>query len=126
MNECKVCHKTTNLVHSGVDALLLNVMENIYQICYDCANNQVPKENKVSEPARIIIDDVDWTKKLEEDYEHYMEQCFDSVDDGPEDFKTLSGDIFCGCQTCITREQLFFLVPKIIQGYKEGRLTIEE
>lgn len=40
MSECKVCHKTTDLVHSGVDALLLNVMENIYQICYDCANKQ--------------------------------------------------------------------------------------
>lgn len=49
MSECKVCHKTTNLVHSGVDALLLNVMENIYKICYDCANKQTPNEQNQGE-----------------------------------------------------------------------------
>ena len=80
----------------------------------------------MSEPAKIIIDDVPWTKQLEEDYEEYLGKCFDSLEEDDEEFQTLSGDIFCGCQTCITREQLFFLVPKIIQGYKEGKLTIEE
>lgn len=79
----------------------------------------------MSKQPVIIIEDTAWAKDLEQSYEAYMEKCFDSVEEDIE-FQTLSGDIFCGCQTCITREQLFFLVPKIIEGYKKGLVTLEE
>jgi hypothetical protein len=36
--KCEVCGKTEGLVYSGVDALLLGVMDRIEKICYDCAN----------------------------------------------------------------------------------------
>ena len=46
MATCKKCDTETNIVHSGVDALLLGVMEDIYKICYACAN---AKEEKTEE-----------------------------------------------------------------------------
>ncbi len=36
--KCIECGKTEGLVYSGVDALLLGVMDQIEKICYDCAN----------------------------------------------------------------------------------------
>jgi hypothetical protein len=40
MNKCETCGKTEGLVYSGVDALLLGVLDKIESICYDCANAQ--------------------------------------------------------------------------------------
>lgn len=75
----------------------------------------------------FFIHDADWSKNIEEQYEEYMWSC-ESIIDGeePDDFTTLSGELFCGCSTCYTREQLFFLVPKIIQAYKDGKVTLNE
>jgi hypothetical protein len=75
----------------------------------------------------FFIHDKNWSKNIEEQYEEYMWNC-ESIIDGeePDDFTTLSGDPFCGCSTCYTREQLFFLVPKIIQAYKDGKITLNE
>ena len=38
METCKVCSEAKPLVHSGVDALLLNCLDSLGEICYDCAN----------------------------------------------------------------------------------------
>lgn len=38
MNTCKNCGTQENIVYSGVDAFLLECMEDIEKICYDCAN----------------------------------------------------------------------------------------
>lgn len=38
MSKCETCGKTDGIVHSGVDALILQVMDRIEKICYDCAN----------------------------------------------------------------------------------------
>jgi hypothetical protein len=39
MKSCEVCGSTENqLVYSGVDALILGVMDQLEKICYDCAN----------------------------------------------------------------------------------------
>jgi hypothetical protein len=48
--------------------------------------------------------------------------------DGEEDniTETLSEEPFCGCANCFWRETLFFLVPKIIKGYEEGKIELEE
>ena len=71
--------------------------------------------------------DQDWAKNLETAYEEYVWQC-EALIDGEEadDFTPLSGEPFCGCTTCYTREQLFFLIPRIISAYKEGKIVLTE
>ena len=73
----------------------------------------------------FYLEDDQWSKELETQYEEYMWSC-DSIVDGeePDDFTTLSGEPFCGCSTCYTREQLFFLVPRIIKAYKAGKIKL--
>jgi hypothetical protein len=41
MNTCFICQTKNNLVHSGVDALLLECLNSIGKICYDCANRDL-------------------------------------------------------------------------------------
>lgn len=72
------------------------------------------------------ITDVEWAQKLETEYEEYMWKCEETIDEEDSDFTPLSGEVFCGCTTCYSREQLFFLVPKIIKAYKEGKIELEE
>jgi len=75
----------------------------------------------------FYIKDTSWSKTLEQTFEGYIWNC-ESIIDGeePDNFTTLSGEPFCGCSTCYTREQLFFLVPQIIRAYKEGKITLNE
>ena len=71
--------------------------------------------------------DEQWAKDLESKYEEYLWDCESSIDgEESENFTTLSGEPFCGCTTCYSREQLFFLVPKIIKAYKEGKIVLTE
>lgn len=35
---CKYCNTEENIVHSGTDAFVLGCLDNLYKICYDCAN----------------------------------------------------------------------------------------
>lgn len=76
---------------------------------------------------KVVINDDAWAKKLETEYEEYMWNC-ESVVDGeePDNFVTLSGEPFCGCSTCYTREQLFFLIPRIIDASQKGQVAVEE
>lgn len=78
----------------------------------------------------FFIEDTEWAAKLTSDFEDYIWDCEGSVDFDPEnegpEFETLSGEPFCGCSICFTREQLFFLVPKIIKAYKNGQITLNE
>ena len=75
-----------------------------------------------------VIHDVEWSRQLEAAFETYIATCeeqIDWVEGEPEPTPTLSGEPFCGCSTCYTREQLFFLVPHIIDGYISGKLGIK-
>jgi hypothetical protein len=75
----------------------------------------------------FFIENIEWSKELEKKYQDYMWQCESSIDGEEEDdFVTLSGQPFCGCDTCYTREQLFFLTPYIIKGYKNGDVSLSE
>jgi len=40
MAKCNKCNTQDNIVHSGVDALLLGVLDQIEQVCYACANQR--------------------------------------------------------------------------------------
>lgn len=73
----------------------------------------------------FFLNDDHWSKELELTFENYIWNCESSIDgEEPDGFETLSGQPFCGCQTCYTREQLFFLVPRIIKAYNEGKITL--
>jgi hypothetical protein len=75
----------------------------------------------------FTIENIEWSQALEEEYQEYMWQCEASMDGEEDDeFVTLSGEPFCGCDTCYTREQLFFLSPRLIKGYKNGDITLTE
>ena len=80
----------------------------------------------MSTNKKIILNDTDWAKTLESAYEEYMWQCEASIDgEEDDDFETLSGELFCGCTTCYVREQLFFLIPQIIEAYEEKKIEVE-
>ena len=75
----------------------------------------------------FYLNDDAWAKELETSFSDYMWNCEASIDgEEPDDFKTLSGEPFCGCSPCFWREALFFLVPRIIHGYNEGKISLEE
>jgi hypothetical protein len=74
------------------------------------------------------VNDEAWAQDLEKGVEDYTDMLFEAVWDGTEEVvpETLSGEPFCGCSSCFWRETLFFLVPKIIKGYEDGKLELEE
>ena len=76
----------------------------------------------------FAINDQDWAHELEKGVEDYTDMLFEAVWDGTEDEieETLSGQPFCGCSSCFWRETLFFLVPKLIRGYEDGKIELEE
>jgi hypothetical protein len=76
----------------------------------------------------FVINDQAWAHDLEKGVEDYTDMLFEAIHEGGEDSidETISGELFCGCSPCFWRETLFFLIPKIIRGYEEGKLELEE
>ena len=76
----------------------------------------------------FIVNDEAWAHDLEKGVEDYTDMLFEAVWEGTEDVisETLSGELFCGCSSCFWRETLFFLVPKLIAGYEEGKIELED
>jgi hypothetical protein len=77
------------------------------------------------------IVDFQWSQELENKFTDYISNCeslieWDFYNDTEPEFETLSGQPFCGCETCYVREQLFFLVPRIIEAYKKGQIVVPE
>ena len=44
MNKCLDCNTDNNIVHSGVDAFALGVMDLVGSVCYSCANNRLQEK----------------------------------------------------------------------------------
>jgi hypothetical protein len=80
----------------------------------------------MSKENLFYINDTDWASELCNEYEDYIAYCESQAFDDEVDVETVSGEYFCGCQTCYTREQLMFLVPRIIKAYNEGKLSLSE
>ena len=76
----------------------------------------------------FVLNDQEWGHQLEVGVEAYTDMLFEAVwsTDEEEVSETLSGQPFCGCSQCFWRETLFYLVPKIIKGYEEGKVTLEK
>ncbi len=49
MNTCSACNTTENIVHSGVDAFALGVMDRVGQICYECAHAEYRRNYLIEE-----------------------------------------------------------------------------
>ena len=45
MNTCIDCNTENNIVHSGIDAFALEVMQWVGQICYPCAQEHYNMQN---------------------------------------------------------------------------------
>jgi hypothetical protein len=72
----------------------------------------------------FIINDEKWAEKLQEGVEEYLMRCQDSIDED-EEFETLSGQPYCGCNVCYFREMLFFSSPIIMKGQNEGKIELD-
>lgn len=74
------------------------------------------------------INDQSWAEELERGVEAYTDMLFEAVYEGTEDeiTETLSGEPFCGCSRCFWRETLFYVVPKLLKGYEEGKIELED
>jgi hypothetical protein len=78
--------------------------------------------------TEFSINDPEWAEELERGLEAYTDMLFDAVFEGTTDeiTETLSGEPFCGCSQCFWRETLFYLTPKLLRAYEEGKIQLEE
>ncbi len=74
------------------------------------------------------IVDQQWAEDLERGVEAYTDMLFEAIYEGTEEeiSETVSGEPFCGCNRCFWRETLFYIVPKLLKGYEEGKIELEE
>lgn len=72
---------------------------------------------------KYVHNDVAWAKQLVQDFDEYIDNCMESVDVDAE-FETVSGEFYCGCTECYHREVIMWLMPRLIDAYREG--IIEE
>jgi hypothetical protein len=77
----------------------------------------------------FFINDPKWAEELERGVETYTDMLFEAIyPEGADEevTETLSGEPFCGCNRCFWRETLFYIVPKLLHGYEEGKIELEE
>lgn len=79
-------------------------------------------------PKNFRVIDQAWAHELEKGVEHYTDMLFDAIYEGESDevSETISGEIFCGCAPCFWRETLFYLVPRLLEGYEAGKVELLE
>ena len=82
---------------------------------------------------KFYIEEVEWAQDLERGLSQYMDTLWEAYyeemeAESPDDVEiiTESGVYFCGNDCCVSREMLFYVTPRIIQGYKDGKITLAE
>jgi hypothetical protein len=76
---------------------------------------------------KFEILDGDWAEELQKGFESYMQDVYESIDVEQEedsDFETESGLPFCACNVCEVREILFYITPRVIQGYLDKKVNL--
>lgn len=73
--------------------------------------------------------EVEWAQEMERGLSAYMERLWEGVDADPDEvpedfFDTITGQAFCGCDTCVSRETLAFVTPRIIRAYQRGDVVL--
>lgn len=78
--------------------------------------------------SKFVVNDQAWAHDLEKGVEDYTDMLFEAVWEGGEDEipETASGEPFCGCSACFWREALFYLVPRLLEGYNDGKVELIE
>jgi hypothetical protein len=61
----------------------------------------------------------DLSVEMEQGLNAYMASLHGSIDN-TEPVETLSGEPFCGCETCHTREILAYVVPRVLFAQDQG------
>lgn len=64
----------------------------------------------------------EWVEALEIQFNQYMDAMMTATYEQSV-WEGASAQPFCGCETCITREILAFLVPRIARGFDSGFLA---
>jgi hypothetical protein len=79
-------------------------------------------------PKKFTVNDQDWAHELEKGVEDYTDMLMDAIYEGSEEeiTETISGELFCGCAPCFWREALFYLVPRLLEGYESGKVELLE
>lgn len=77
---------------------------------------------------RVVVNDIAWAHELEKGVETYLDMLLEAagMSDDETVAETVSGEMFCGCSACFWRESLMFLIPRVIVGYEEGKLELED
>lgn len=79
--------------------------------------------------SEFVINDTDWAKALEVGLDEYIDSLqsyyvYGEELDGKEEPVPLSGEVYCGCETCYWREVLFFVAPKIMTAQNEKKIEL--
>lgn len=69
-----------------------------------------------------------WLKETIEGLSRYIDGLNSTIlttDFGIDEVEVLSpvsGELYCGCDVCLRRETVAYLIPVIVEGYKDGRI----
>jgi hypothetical protein len=77
--------------------------------------------------SAFYINDETWAKSLElgvDEYINSLQNWFVYGEEDGEEPETLSGEPYCGCETCYWREVLFFVAPKIMAAQNEKKIEL--
>jgi len=79
---------------------------------------------------KFEIEDVEWAHELERGLGEYMDTLVNNFweEQETDEYKdvTESGVYFCGNDCCVNRETLFYVTPRIIQGFLDGKVKLTE
>lgn len=67
-----------------------------------------------------------WARELESGLAEYIDDLMFTIEDEEGGMPTVTGEPFCGCDTCYWREILSFVVPKILRGQIDGKVKLIE
>jgi hypothetical protein len=73
------------------------------------------------------INYTDWAEILEKELDEYMtslQNWFVYNEEDGEEPEVLSGEVYCGCNTCYWREVLFFVSPRIMIAQNENKIEL--
>jgi hypothetical protein len=82
---------------------------------------------------KYVHNDYEYMVGVERGLSDYLEILWSALDEEDHDVEdvvteevTLTGVYFCGCDDCIKRETLAYLVPQIIDGFKAGKFEVND
>lgn len=72
----------------------------------------------------ILINDQAWAEDVQERFDLYMDFLAESMDDPENSCETLSGEIYCGCSVCYTREAITFIAKEVLLGAQDNKIEL--